>query len=350
MDSLICQDHIVHFLQQHIDNPPHLMFFGPPGCGKTSMSRAFIHAYLSKHGVPEAEHKDYILLLNSVDDRGIGTIRGQLTEFVRRTRRYPNVKAWVWMDDADSVPIVSQQALRRILENYEPYARFLFVAAGPEPFIEPLQSRCVMLQFLSVNLHENSEYFQKGYNLTISDEASAWMISMALGNARLYKLFHQILKASGITNVSAQDVQAIVNAPPVKQLEDLGRAALQNDRVKTLKCLLALWSAGYCFEDIIYLMEIVCRIYKFFTPEETQRLYLKCGEGHVAMILNKTRLLDALAVFTAPTVLGPYTMMSTTVEPPVIVPSEPVKPSPKRSPMKSPAKSPRKAKIEVTFE
>jgi hypothetical protein len=53
-------------------------------------------------------------------------------------------------------------------------------------------------------------------------------------------------------------------------------------------------------------MEIVCRIYNFFIPEETQALYLKCGEGNVAMILNKTRLLDALAVFTAPTVLGPF--------------------------------------------
>ena len=60
------------------------------------------------------------------------------------------------------------------------------------------------------------------------------------------------------------------------------------------------------FYNIVYLMEIVCRIYNFFSPEETQKLYLKCGEGHVAMILNKTRLLDALAVFTAPTVLGPF--------------------------------------------
>lgn len=306
MDTLICQDHITYYLKNHIDNPSHLMFFGPPGCGKTSMARAFIHAYLTKNGVPDNEHKDYILLLNSVDDRGIGTIRGQLTEFVRRTRRYPNVKAWVWMDDADSVPIVSQQALRRILENYEPYARFLFVAAGPEPFIEPLQSRCVMLQFLPVNLMFNKEFFKQADNLTISDEAEQWMISMALGNARMYKLFHQILKASGLKEVTAQDVQAIVNAPPVEMLERLGRAALDNNRVHTLKSLLALWSAGYCFEDIIYLMEIICRIYNFFTPQETQRLYLKCGEGHVAMILNKTRLLDALAVFTAPTVLGPW--------------------------------------------
>jgi hypothetical protein len=98
-----------------------------------------------------------------------------------------------------------------------------------------------------------------------------------------------------------------VNAPPVKLLERLGRAALRNDRITTLQSLLELWSAGYCFEDIIYLLEIICRIYNYFTPEETQRLYLKCGEGHVAMILNKTRLLDALAVFTASTVLSANT-------------------------------------------
>ena len=306
MDSLICQDHIQGFLKNHIDNPPHLMFFGPPGCGKTSLTRSFIHQYLTKQGVPDNEHKHYILLLNSVDDRGIGTIRGQLTEFVRRTRRYPKVKAWVWMDDADSVPTVSQQALRRILENYEPYARFLFVAAGPEPFIEPLQSRCVMLQFLPVNLALHKNFFRKQSVIQISDEAVSWMVGMALGNARLFKIFHQMLEASGMVNVTAQDVQAVVNAPPIEKLIQLGVASLKNDRVATLKALLNLWSAGYCFEDITYLLEITCRIYNFFSPEECQRLYLKCGEGHVAMILNKTRLLDALAVFTAPTVLGPY--------------------------------------------
>jgi DNA polymerase III delta prime subunit len=305
MDALVCQEHIAHFLKTHLDAPPHLMFFGPSGCGKTSMARAFIHAYLSVQGVPSHEHKDYILLLNSVDDRGIGTIRGQLTEFVRRTRKYPKVKAWVWMDDADSVPVVSQQALRRILENYEPYARFLFVAAGPEPFIEPLQSRCVMLQFLPVNLFAHRAFF-RGKRTHTTEEAETWMMSMALGNARLYKLFNQLLDATGAETVTAQDVQAIVNAPPVQQLRDLGRAALATDRVAALKALLNLWSAGYCFEDIICLMEIICRIYNFFTAEETQRLYLMCGEGHVAMILNKTRLLDALSVFTAPTVLGPF--------------------------------------------
>jgi DNA polymerase III delta prime subunit len=306
MDAVLSQDHIRTFLQNHIHDPPHLMFFGPPGCGKTFMSRVFLSAYLTHHGVPRDEFNDYILCLNSVDDRGIGTVRGQLTEFVRRTRRYPHAKVWVWMDDADSVPVVSQQALRRILENYDMHARFLFVAAGPEPFIEPLQSRCVMLQFMSVDLASHANKFQMTKSLSISDEARAWMISMSLGNARMFKLFHQMLEAANMTTVSAADVQAVVNAPPVRHLEALGRAALKNNRVETLRALLSLWSMGFCFEDIIYLMEIVCKIYSFFTPEESQKLYLACGEGHVAMILNKTRLLDALAVFTAPTVLGPF--------------------------------------------
>lgn len=306
MEGVYSQDHIRTFLQNHIHEPPNLMFFGPPGCGKTYMARIFLHAYLIKHGVPKDEFSDYILSLTSVNDRGIGTIRGQLTEFVRRTRRYPQAKVWVWMDDADSVPVVSQQALRRILENYESQARFLFVAAGPEPFIEPLQSRCVMLQFMPVNLIHFSEKFKITGTLAISEEARIWMISMALGNARMFKLFYQMLEAAGMDSVSSVDIQAIVNAPPVRQLEALGRAALSKNRVETLRCLLALWALGYCFEDIIYCMEIICKIYSFFTPEEAQKLYLACGEGHVAIILNKTRLLDALAVFTCPTVLGPF--------------------------------------------
>jgi replication-associated recombination protein RarA len=300
MDSLVGQDHIKAFLERHMEAPPHLMFFGPPGCGKTTMARSFLRTYLTKQGVAERNHTQYILQLHSVDDRGIGTIRGQLTEFVKRTRSSSTAKAWVFMDDADSVPLVSQQALRRILEQYEEHTRFLFVAAGPEPFMEPLQSRCVMLQFMPVNLVTYGPALSKAAapELVVSSEAERWMTSMALGNARLYNIYHQTLKSSGLTTVSAADVQALVNAPPVQQLEALGRASLANDRVQTLKSLLSLWTAGYCFEDIVYLLEIVCHVYNFFTPDETQRLYLKCGEGHIAMILNKTRLLDAVAVFT----------------------------------------------------
>jgi DNA polymerase III delta prime subunit len=306
METIYSQDHIRTFLQNHIADPPHLMFFGPPGCGKTAMSRYFLTAYFLHHGIPREEHKNYILSLNSVDDRGIGTVRGQLTEFVRRTRRYTQAKVWVWMDDADSVPVVSQQALRRILENYDLQARFLFVAAGPEPFIEPLQSRCVMLQFMPVNLVANMNAFNVNKSLNVSEDAKAWMVSMALGNGRMYKLFHQMLEAADMKDIGAADIQTIVNSPPVRHLEVLGRAALSGNRVDTLNALLNLWSIGYCFEDIVYLMEIVCKIYTFFTPEECKRLFLACGEGHIAMIMNKTRLLDALAVFTAPTVLGPF--------------------------------------------
>jgi hypothetical protein len=294
MDAIISQDHVRTYLETHLENPPHLMFFGASGTGKTLMARSFIHAYLKHHNVPESEHSDYVLALTSVNDRGIGTIRGTLTEFVRRTRKYPEVKAWVWMDDADSVPVVSQQALRRILENYEKFARFLFVAAGAEPFIEPLQSRCVMLQFMPVSL---PSFHSKITTVEVSEDAQLWMMSMALGNARLYKLFYQMLECAELETVSSLDIQAIVNAPPVNHLVKLGRASLSKNYIDTLKALLDLWSLGFCFEDIINLLEIVCKIYNYFSAEECAKLYLMCGEGHVAIIMNKTSLLDSLNVF-----------------------------------------------------
>jgi hypothetical protein len=198
------------------------------------------------------------------------------------------------MDDADSVPVVSQQALRRILENYEKFARFLFVAAGAEPFIEPLQSRCVMLQFMPVSL---PAFHSKLTTIEVNEEAQLWMMSMALGNARLYKLFYQMLQCSELESVSSLDIQAIVNAPPVNQLVKLGRASLEKNYIDTLKSLLDLWSLGFCFEDIINLLEIVCKIYNYFNAEESAKLYLICGEGHVAIIMNKTSLLDSLDVF-----------------------------------------------------
>jgi hypothetical protein len=90
-----------------------------------------------------------------------------------------------------------------------------------------------------------------------------------------------------------------VNAPPVRRLRALADAALAGDRVGVTRALLDLWSSGLSFEDVVAQLEVVNRTYGFYSAEQAQRLYLACGEGHVAMITNRTRLLDAVALFTA---------------------------------------------------
>lgn len=299
MDGVLGQPHVVRYLRDHITAPQHMMFFGPSGVGKSMTARGFFTEYLTAAGVPAEEQATYVMECRSVDDRGIATVRGKLAEFAHRVRRHRGVCAWVWFDDADSVPLVSQQALRRVLETCELHVRFVFCAAGPETFIEPLQSRCVVLQFLPVDItaHGGALCAAHAPELRLDTSAERWLYTMSLGNVRLFVRYLQMLRAAGAGAVDAALAQTVVNAPPVRKLRSLAEASLARDRLGVTAVLLDLWSTGYSFEDVVALLEVVCRTYSFFTPEETQRLYLACGEGHVAMIANRTRLLDAVALF-----------------------------------------------------
>jgi len=135
-------------------------------------------------------------------------------------------------------------------------------------------------------------------NLKLSPDAMNWLITMALGNARLYQHYLQTLCVSVGTadTIEASEAQSIVNAPPVALLRDLGYATLAGNRALVVQNFLKLWTAGYSFEDIIAFLETICRTYSFYMPEDAQKIYTICGEGHVAMILNRVSFLDAITV------------------------------------------------------
>jgi replication factor C subunit 2/4 len=299
MEDIVGQEPTISYLKGRISDPPHIILWGPTGVGKTMLANAWISTHLDSQGVTRSADKTAMTLrLSSADDRGINAIRQKLTEFVRRVRPVPNALAWVLMDDADNLPVVTQQALRRILELHVTQCRFCFVAQSPEHFIEPIQSRCVILQCLPVSLYHHGDLIREreAPGLTFNEEALQLMASMCNCNVRQYGLICRMLRLSGESHVTKTAVQTLVNMPPVSLLLRLQGAIIARDLNRVTEYTLALWSRGYSFEDCIAMLELVVRLYNATITDELQYVLQVCAEGHIYQILNKMTTLDLIAV------------------------------------------------------
>jgi hypothetical protein len=298
MEAVLGQDSTIEFLRSRIKDPPHIILCGPSGVGKTLLANAWITEQLAAQGVTNPTHQATMTLrLSSADDRGIAAIRQRLTEFVRRVRPVANATAWVLLDDADNLPVVTQQALRRILELHAHQTRFCFVAQSPEHFIEPIQSRCVLLQCSPVVLaiHGRTLLTREAPTVTVGEQACQLMAALCLGNARQFVLICRALTAT-TTVATTEDIQLLVNAPPVTLLLRLQNAIIRRDIGEVTECVLALWSKGYSFEDCIAMLEMVVRVYNGIITADLQYVLQCCAEGHIFQILNRMTTLDLIAV------------------------------------------------------
>lgn len=265
------------------------------------LANAWITEQLLAQGVTKpADQATMTLRLSSADDRGITAIRQRLTEFVRRVRPVPNTQAWVLIDDADNLLPVTQQALRRILEIHSHQTRFCFIAQSPEHFIEPIQSRCVLLRCGPVPLAEHMPAILTAATagtVDINDDGMKLIAALTMGNARQATLICRAVQATRPTaQVTAEEIQLLVNAPPVTLLLRLQEAIVKKELNTITECVLALWSKGYSFEDCIAMLELVVRVYNAALTAELQYVLQCCAEGHIYQILNRMTTLDLIAV------------------------------------------------------
>ena len=304
MEEVVGQSHIVDYLLSCGSSYPHLLFTGATGIGKTFLSQQFLKHALKD--VPEEHLNRYILKLSSCDDRGIASLRQKLVEFLRSNRQY-DITAWVWIDDADSLPVLTQQALRRLMERYETHVRFLFSSCTSQSFIEPIQSRTVILQLLPINLFEHTDVFQKRYapHIILTQDAKNWIVGFCLGNARQFCLLLRLLEAvkiqSGTENeiyeINLQEIQTYITPPPVNAIRELCSGILKNDVFKIFQHLHDLLLIGYTVEDILHYIQIITQVYSFFNPIELIKINERCSEVHIRLIQRRFGFFDTLKVF-----------------------------------------------------
>jgi len=120
---------------------PHLLFFGPAGSGKTTISMILINKIASSK----------MILNASSEDRGIDTIKKKVKQFAssKRIDKFLNI---IFFDEADGITPDAQKALKNIIETYHRNCRFIFTCNQIDKMIDPIISRCMQFHFNTVSL------------------------------------------------------------------------------------------------------------------------------------------------------------------------------------------------------
>jgi len=120
---------------------PNLIFAGGPGTGKTTAAMALC----------EETQTDYLMVNGSDEGRNIDTVRTTLNQFCSSVSMTGNRKAII-MDEADYMnPDSVQPALRGFVEKFGNNVSFIFTCNYPNRIIDPIHSRCAVIDFLIPN-------------------------------------------------------------------------------------------------------------------------------------------------------------------------------------------------------
>jgi DNA polymerase III delta prime subunit len=118
---------------------PNLMLAGPAGCGKTTVAKALCEEL----GV------DYYVINGSDEGRFLDTVRNQAKNFastVSLSATDAKHKVII-IDEADNTTHDVQLLLRANIETFYNNCRFIFTCNYKNKIIEPLHSRCAVVEF-----------------------------------------------------------------------------------------------------------------------------------------------------------------------------------------------------------
>jgi DNA polymerase III delta prime subunit len=117
---------------------PNLLLAGPPGVGKTTVAKALCNEL----GV------DFYVINGSDEGRFLDTVRNNAKNFASTVSLSSTAKhKIIIIDEADNTTSDVQLLLRASIEEFSKNCRFIFTCNYKNKIIEPLHSRCAVIDF-----------------------------------------------------------------------------------------------------------------------------------------------------------------------------------------------------------
>ena len=137
VEDCILPERLKEVFQQYVNQKeiPNLLLAGGAGVGKTTIAKALCN-----------EVGCDFMILNGSDENGVDTIRVKIKNYASSISLSGGRKV-VILDEADYLTPNAQAILRNAIEEFASNCSFIFTCNYKSKIIEPLHSRCAVIEF-----------------------------------------------------------------------------------------------------------------------------------------------------------------------------------------------------------
>jgi len=142
VDSCILPNELKETFGEYVNNKsiPNLILSGGPGVGKTTIAKAMIKQINATY-----------MMINGSEESGIDVLRTKIKNFAS-TVSLEGGRKYIILDEADYLNAQSTQpALRGFMEEFHKNCGFILTCNYKNRLIEPLHSRCSVVDFVIPN-------------------------------------------------------------------------------------------------------------------------------------------------------------------------------------------------------